>query len=603
MKKYWLISLLLPILMYWGCSEDTSAYLPQEKEDVLVDNVTPENGENEGEGDEELPEGQLVIGMHQVKLNVPVGDSIYERKFKYYLPITIDETQPISLIFDFHGSYMYEAGSEAPNPIANLSTSHPLVQHAIKNNCVVCFPAGLNVVTGEDGAVNWQNSAEHLPFVDAMIDYFKGCTPTIDANRIYSTGQSSGAIFSFVLAFERSEVFAAITPRAGQMNISKQDHFPTRAVPIRVFAGIDDKIVSHDGVISNMTAWAEKIGGYFPADMVLSEDSIEIENYKKVDTRIWKGGNADLQIYSLQEEGHGINEYYCMPYMWEFMVEHTLDDKSASLFVTSNMKEFEAKCGQEIIIKFNHTAGATASIENAPKGWDVQLEEKQIVLTAPKDFFSNISRTGSLDLRVEKDGSSKTLSIAYKLLAPKEYFEVGDIYYNENFEPIGVVCWVNDANIKEAAIINFIEIDTQGNYENSYYANGVTILSPDRNDGLKNTTETVQFILDNKIALNKANSALMWAASYTCKGETGWYLPAVDEWAKIYQNLDIINTALESVGARPLRYKKGNDYWSSTVTSENGTRTLHSYDGFLKLDKKATGESYKYARAMKRVSK
>ncbi len=46
MKKYWLISLLLPVLMYWGCSEDTSAYLPQEKEDVLVDDVKPENGEN-----------------------------------------------------------------------------------------------------------------------------------------------------------------------------------------------------------------------------------------------------------------------------------------------------------------------------------------------------------------------------------------------------------------------------------------------------------------------------------------------------------------------------------------------------------------------------
>lgn len=618
MKKYWLISLLLPVLMYWGCSEDTSAYLPQEKEDVLVDDVKPENGENEGDGDEKLPDGQLVIGMHQVKLNVPVGDSIYERKFKYYLPITIDETQPISLIFDFHGSYMFESGSEAPNPIANLSTSHPLVQHAIKNNCVVCFPAGTIEDNGSDeAAVNWQISEKHLPFVDAMIDYFKGCKPAIDVNRIYSTGQSSGAIFSFVLAFERSEVFAAITPRAGQMAIQEGAVFPSRCVPIRVFAGIDDKTVIHDAVIANMTKWAEKIGGYFPADMEYTEDSIEIENYKKVDTRIWKGGNADLQIYSLQDEGHNINEYYCMPYMWEFMAAHTLNDKSTSLFLTSEVKEFEAQCGEKVVLRFNHTTGATVFVENAPKGWTYEINGKELHLTAPKDFYANISRQGIFELCVENRGQKRSISIAYTLAAPKAYFEVGDIYFNKNFEPVGVVFWVNETNIREAKIVEIQGVP--GKYASLPYCGmpkfpglGLGCQTPSTTDGEGNTRIMVERNKELSVPFRASDALFMWTATYFYKNVGGWYLPAIDECVDLVANIGVVNNVIDQLGG--VRIESSNPQvdlrlYSSTTKVVGGKKEIYYYNvNRASSDKSITDGKSEWigwvsSRAIKKVSK
>lgn len=171
MKKIWILIMLIPLFSLVSCMEDTSAYLPQEKENVAVDDVENEKGDGD-DGDEVLPEGKLVPGIHLVKLNVTEPDGqVVERRFKYFMPISIDESKPISLIFEFHGSWTFDAGVTPEDPIAGISVRHFWNQHAIKENCVICFPAG-TAETQEDGsgAVNWAKSERHLPFVDAMIE-------------------------------------------------------------------------------------------------------------------------------------------------------------------------------------------------------------------------------------------------------------------------------------------------------------------------------------------------------------------------------------------------------------------------------------------------
>lgn len=615
MKKYWILSLLFPMLLLFSCMEDTSAYLPQDKENVKVDDVNNEQGDNEDE-DEVLPEGELVPGIHLVKLNVtlPSGET-EERRFKYYMPISIDASRPISLIFEFHGSWTFDAGVAPSDPIAGITTSYTLIQHAIQENCVICYPAGTAEYQDDgSGAVNWANSERHLPFVDAMIEYFKGCTPTIDANRIYSTGQSSGAIFSFVLAFERSEVFAAITPRAGQMKIEEGATLPTRAVPIRVFAGTEDETVLHSAVIDNMTAWAEKIGGYFPSDMVFTEDSIEIENYKKVDTRIWSGGNADLQIFSLKGEGHGISDYYCMPYMWEFMSSHTLDGTSSNLYITSELKEITAQCGEIISFNINYTDGATIQIDQEPKGWNMQLNGKTVTLTGPKDFYGDVDRNGKIVLSISQNGGNTSLEIPVTLTAPKNYFEVGDIYYNENFEVEGVICWVNPANIREAKIVSLTDVEPYGTI---YYCGneeglGLEFDTPDKQNGYQNTQAMVEFNKTLSTPFSEEDAAFMWAWNYN--GTVGeWYLPAIDELAGMAQNLDKINETISAVGGKEIKPSWGDlVLYSSTTEVESGatTKTIYSYNFTTqtKVANKARTEGSEYfgyisVRAMKKVSK
>ena len=607
MKKYRNLLLLIPFLVLFSCMEDESEYSSQEKENVQVDRVTVDTTDT----DEELPEGQLVPGLHLVKLKVLQGQDSVERQFKYYMPVSTDASKPISLLFEFHGSYEFEAGEEVPNPISGISETHVLNQKAIKENYIICYPAGWpEFQQDSSGAVNWagENYTRSLPFIDAMLKYFtQDNEPQVDPNRIYSTGQSSGAILSFSLALHRPEQFAAITPRAGQS--ASTDPFPSRAVPVRVFAGEKDQTVVHSAVITNMTKWAEEIGGYFAADMQM--DSTVFEDYADVTIRYWHGGKADYEIYSLAGIDHNISVSSCADAMFEFQKNHTLDNAATPLFITTSIKEINAQCGETISFKISYTEGATLGMTNTPKGWDVQLQGNEVILKAPADYFGDIDRKGNITFTVTQ-GTQAPVSceVSYNLNSPKTYFEVGDIYYNENFDPIGVVVWVNQSNIREAKIIS---PQKPGQYGSILYCGngeglGLDFQTPDRKNGYQNTQDML--VRNNTFAepYTADNAAFVWASEYSVAGEKGWYLPAIEELAAANSNLTLINEALTSIGGQAL---DGNVY-SSTTQVENGAqkKTFYYYnfktgaeETKLPYDNNSEYLGYIVVRAMKTVTK
>ena len=607
MKKYRNLLLLIPFLVLFSCMEDESEYSSQEKENVQVDQVTVDTTDT----DEELPEGQLVPGLHLVKLKVLQGQDSVERQFKYYMPVSTDASKPISLLFEFHGSYEFEAGEEVPNPISGISETHVLNQKAIKENYIICYPAGWpEFQQDSSGAVNWagENYTRSLPFIDAMLKYFtQDNEPQVDPNRIYSTGQSSGAILSFSLALHRPEQFAAITPRAGQS--ASTDPFPSRAVPVRVFAGEKDQTVVHSAVITNMTKWAEEIGGYFAADMQM--DSTVFEDYADVTIRYWHGGKADYEIYSLAGIDHNISVSSCADAMFEFQKNHTLDNAATPLFITTSIKEINAQCGETISFKISYTEGATLGMTNTPKGWDVQLQGNEVILKAPADYFGNIDRKGNITFTVTQ-GTQAPVSceVSYNLNSPKTYFEVGDIYYNENFDPIGVVVWVNQSNIREAKIIS---PQKPGQYGSILYCGngeglGLDFQTQDRKNGYQNTQDML--VRNNTFAepYTADNAAFVWASEYSVAGEKGWYLPAIEELAAANSNLTLINEALTSIGGQAL---DGNVY-SSTTQVENGAqkKTFYYYnfktgaeETKLPYDNNSEYLGYIVVRAMKTVTK
>ena len=607
MKKYRNLLLLIPFLVLFSCMEDESEYSSQEKENVQVDQVTVDTTDT----DEELPEGQLVPGLHLVKLKVLQGQDSVERQFKYYMPVSTDASKPISLLFEFHGSYEFEAGEEVPNPISGISETHVLNQKAIKENYIICYPAGWpEFQQDSSGAVNWagENYTRSLPFIDAMLKYFtQDNEPQVDPNRIYSTGQSSGAILSFSLALHRPEQFAAITPRAGQS--ASTDPFPSRAVPVRVFAGEKDQTVVHSAVITNMTKWAEEIGGYFAADMQM--DSTVFEDYADVTIRYWHGGKADYEIYSLAGIDHNISVSSCADAMFEFQKNHTLDNAATPLFITTSIKEINAQCGETISFKISYTEGATLGMTNTPKGWDVQLQGNEVILKAPADYFGDIDRKGNITFTVTQ-GTQAPVSceVSYNLNSPKTYFEVGDIYYNENFDPIGVVVWVNQSNIREAKIIS---PQKPGQYGSILYCGngeglGLDFQTPDRKNGYQYTQDML--VRNNTFAepYTADNAAFVWASEYSVAGEKGWYLPAIEELAAANSNLTLINEALTSIGGQAL---DGNVY-SSTTQVENGAqkKTFYYYnfktgaeETKLPYDNNSEYLGYIVVRAMKTVTK
>lgn len=585
MKRYWSLLILIPFLSIMACMDDTSAYLPQEKENVDVENNFNVDTTNT---DSVLPEGELVPGLHLVKMKVlqPNHTDSVVREFKYYMPVTINPAKPISLILDFHGSYTFESGEEPGNPMSSTTESNPLNQLATANNCIICYPAALPIFQADSsGTVNWMDSENHFPFVDALIKYFtEDNEPYVDRNRIYSTGHSSGAIFSFVLAFERSEVFAAIAPRAGQMTIKNEPVMPARAVPVRVFAGETDENVSHNAVLDNMTDWAEKIGGYFVSDMRM--DTTTYEGYADVTIRYWHGGYADYEIYSLAGIGHNVSLNECIDDLWDFMDSHPMDLTEENLFVSSNYKKIDAQCGEPFVLKINYTEGATLEMPALPKGWTIQPQQRGMVdnstitLVAPQDYYGAISREGVLTFTVSKGEQTASCDIEYFLNAPKTYFEVGDIYYNDSFEAIGVVFDVNPDNIKEAKIISL----ESGSGKKSGIFNG-DFATPDLDDGEVNTARYIEENTNAGLGSTAANSAIIWASEYSYKGISGWYLPAINEVAAIYRNRVKVGQALAAVGGATL---PTNYCLSSTITLSNGAKTYHEFSfssGKVSLEK------------------
>ena len=116
MRKY-LFLLIVLFLAFFSCVDDNSSYETQEKEKVDVEGVTP------GGGEEEPPvDGELTPGVHLVKLNVMQPDGqVVERRFKYFMPSTLVTSKPISLIFEFHGSYGFEKDELPSDPISGIT--------------------------------------------------------------------------------------------------------------------------------------------------------------------------------------------------------------------------------------------------------------------------------------------------------------------------------------------------------------------------------------------------------------------------------------------------------------------------------------------------
>ncbi len=121
-------------------------------------------------------------------------------------------TQPTAVIFAFHGhGGSMRAGADAWK------------YHTLWPDAVVVYPQGLHspglILDAEGTRSGWQVTAgaqadRDLKFVDAMLaslrqDY------RVDDRRIYATGFSNGAVFTYLLWAERGDRFAAFAPVAG----------------------------------------------------------------------------------------------------------------------------------------------------------------------------------------------------------------------------------------------------------------------------------------------------------------------------------------------------------------------------------------------------
>lgn len=166
-----------------------------------------------------------------------------ERTYIVHLPTIYTGEQALPLVLSFHGG-----GGNAENQM-RVSNFAPL---ADEKGFIVVYPNG----TGrfEDKLFTWNgggccgyavtSQVDDVAFVRALIADLQTIA-NIDTKRIYATGFSNGGIFSYRLACDASDLFAAIAPVSGTQNYLRCK--PKEPVAVMHIHGTEDENLPYNG--------------------------------------------------------------------------------------------------------------------------------------------------------------------------------------------------------------------------------------------------------------------------------------------------------------------------------------------------------------------
>jgi polyhydroxybutyrate depolymerase len=171
------------------------------------------------------------------RLEFQIGD--LKREALVYLPGGLSET-PAPVVFGFHGH-----GGTSRHAAATFRIQELWPEAIVVYMQGVPTPGRLTDPQGKRNG--WQHDpGDHgdrdLKFFDAVLATLKE-KHKIDDNRVYATGHSNGAAFTYVLWAARHDVLAAIAPSAG----SSRSLSTCKPKPVLHIAGENDPLVRFAG--------------------------------------------------------------------------------------------------------------------------------------------------------------------------------------------------------------------------------------------------------------------------------------------------------------------------------------------------------------------
>ena len=161
-----------------------------------------------------------------------------KREFSLFVP-AIPTQEKIPVVFVFHGY-----GQEVAEAIGKFK----LDQYWPES--IIVYPQGLNTAIQKmnTGGINtgWQTYIGDQKDRDIRlfdeINVYLNSNYSIDERRIYVTGFSNGAAFTYVVAAARGSMIAAIAPIAGTLG-SNKDRQIFKEIPVFHVAGKQDQLV------------------------------------------------------------------------------------------------------------------------------------------------------------------------------------------------------------------------------------------------------------------------------------------------------------------------------------------------------------------------
>lgn len=163
------------------------------------------------------------------------------RTYVVHVPTGYDPTTPMPVVLALHGATMN-------GPM--MAWFSGLNRKADDAGFIAVYPNG----TGKHSSFTWnggnyggsatKNNVDDVAFINALLDDLMRAYP-VDAQRVYATGMSNGAIMAYRIAAELSQRVAAIAPVAGTIAI--EECKPKRPVSILHIHGTSDEYIPFMG--------------------------------------------------------------------------------------------------------------------------------------------------------------------------------------------------------------------------------------------------------------------------------------------------------------------------------------------------------------------
>jgi len=157
------------------------------------------------------------------------------RKFVLDVPTSYDASKPYRLIFVWH-----PLGGNADGIV---SGGYNGLKSLANGGAIFVAPEGMQGSNQEASGNGWWNTNNRdMKFLQAMLDRLQAGL-CIDQERIFSTGFSFGGMMSYAVGYE-FDVFRAIAPCSGDMQVILPQEKNTRPMPIFAFHGNNDTFVT-----------------------------------------------------------------------------------------------------------------------------------------------------------------------------------------------------------------------------------------------------------------------------------------------------------------------------------------------------------------------
>jgi polyhydroxybutyrate depolymerase len=231
-----------------------------------------------------------------------------DRSYLVYLPASTDLSRPVPLVFVFHG------GTGNARSAVRMSGMNAV---ADAGGFVAVYPNGTGRLRG-DRLLTWnggdccgyaqQKDVDDVGFVRAVIADLESLLP-LDADRVYATGMSNGAILSHRLGCEAADVFAAIAPVAGTLNFAPCA--PSRPVSVIEFHGTADRHILYEGgngpdalVDTDFASVRESVDFWVETDGCAADPQTARAEGVRHDT--WTGCRvgSSVELYTIEGGGH-----------------------------------------------------------------------------------------------------------------------------------------------------------------------------------------------------------------------------------------------------------------------------------------------------------